>query len=70
MGIPASTPTSQGGMKCLVGGSLGLEKDAVNEAEALEGVGELVQNILSDGLLMSFRGVSKSGCSHHDPSIR
>ena len=41
-GIPANTLTSQGGMKCLVGGSLGLEEEVVDVAKTLEGVGELV----------------------------
>ena len=47
--MPASAPTSQGGMKCLMGGCLGVDEDVVEEMEAVDGVGELVLNFLKVG---------------------
>ena len=54
--MPASAPTSQGDMKCLMGGCLGVDEDAVEEMEVVDGVGELVLNFLKVGSSSSWRG--------------
>ena len=68
--MPAKALTSQGGMKCFAGGGWGTEDDIVDDAEAVDGVGELVLNFLNAGLSSSWGGVSRSGCSPQAPSIK
>ena len=54
--MPASTPTPKGGMKCLRGGCLGVDEDAVEDTEVADGVGELVQDFLMGGSSSSWGG--------------
>ena len=68
--MPAKAPTSQGGMKCFAGGGRETEDDIVDDAEAVDGVGEPVLNLLDAGSSSSWGGVSRSGCSPQAPSIK
>ena len=68
--MPASAPTSQGGIKYLVGGCLGVEEEMVEEAKVVERVGELALYFLNTGSSSSWEGDSTSGCPPQDPSIK
>ena len=65
--MPAKALTSQGAMECFVSG--GCETDDMVD-EAVDGVGELVLNLLGAGSSSSWGGVSRSGCSPQTPSIK